>query len=206
MLFLSRGLCRRPLLVAGARQDIAQAVVPLVAGELVDRAVGSDDRIGDRPRSRPGRRIFDREPVVDGVGVDAREPFDQMEVRARAAGLRFVAGWSALRSFGQYIQYRNPLGADGTVNWGTGFQTTVNGFTISNIQVWCGSSLCSSGNLTQIPKYFKFTTTVTLAPIVWRPVLCPSSCSARNQCSSGLPVRPARSHSSYARSRTLCSR
>ncbi|WP_284267136.1 hypothetical protein [Bradyrhizobium iriomotense] len=94
-----------------------------------------------------------------------------------AAGFRFISAWSALRSFGQYIQYKTPLGADGSVNWGTGLQTTVNGYTISNIQVWCGSSVCSSGNLTQIPKYFTFSTTVTLAPIVWRPVLCPSSCT-----------------------------
>lgn len=94
-----------------------------------------------------------------------------------AAGFRFIAAWSALRSFGQYIQYKNPLGADGTVTWGAGFQTTVNGYTISNIQVWCGSSVCSSGNLTQIPKYFTFSTTVTLAPIAWRPVLCPNSCT-----------------------------
>ena len=94
-----------------------------------------------------------------------------------AAGFRFISAWSALRSFGQYIQYKSPLGPDGTVSWGAGLQTTVAGYTISNIQVWCGSSVCSSGNLTQLPKYFTFSTTVTLAPIVWRSVLCPNSCT-----------------------------
>ena len=94
-----------------------------------------------------------------------------------AAGFRFISAWSALRSFGQYIQYKSPLGPDGTVSWGAGLQTTVAGYTISNIQVWCGSSVCSSGNLTQLPKYFTFSTTVTLAPIVWGPVLCPNSCT-----------------------------
>lgn len=94
-----------------------------------------------------------------------------------AAGFRFISAWEALRSFGQYVQYKTPLGSDGTVSWGSGFQTTVAGYTIGNIQVWCGSSLCSSGNLTQIPKYYTFSTTVTLAPIVWRPVLCPNSCT-----------------------------
>jgi hypothetical protein len=136
---------------------------------------------------RGGRASLKKSLVADQRGAVA---FETMFVYAlivafllmpladvAAAGFRFVAGWSALRSFGQYVQYRNPLRADGSVNWGTGLQTTVNGYTISNIQVWCGSSLCSSGNLTQIPKYFKFSTTVTLAPIVWRPVLCPNSCT-----------------------------
>ncbi|SFI16818.1 hypothetical protein SAMN05216525_105108 [Bradyrhizobium sp. Gha] len=94
-----------------------------------------------------------------------------------AAGFRFISAWAALRSFGQYIQYKTPLGSDGTVNWGTGLQTSVAGYTIGNIQVWCGSSLCSSANLTQIPKYYTFSTTVTLAPIIWGPVLCPNSCT-----------------------------
>jgi hypothetical protein len=94
-----------------------------------------------------------------------------------AAGFRFISAWAALRSFGQYIQYKAPLGSDGTVNWGAGLQTTVAGYTIGNLKVWCGSSLCSSANLTQTPKYFTFSTTVTLAPIVWGPVLCPNSCT-----------------------------
>ncbi|WP_314962154.1 hypothetical protein [Bradyrhizobium cosmicum] len=94
-----------------------------------------------------------------------------------AAGFRFIAGWSALRSFGQYIQYKNPPDPANPGTWSSGLQKNVAGYTISNIQVWCGSSVCSSGNLTQIPKYFTFSTTVTLAPIVWRPVLCPNSCT-----------------------------
>lgn len=94
-----------------------------------------------------------------------------------AAGFRFIAAWSALRSFGQYIQYKNPPDPANPGTWRSGLQTTVAGYTIGNIQVWCGSSVCSSGNLTQIPKYFTFSTTVTLAPIAWRPVLCPNSCT-----------------------------
>jgi hypothetical protein len=40
----------------------------------------------------------------------------------------------------------------------------------------CGSAACSSGNSLP-PKYYTFTTTVTLAPIVLRPVLCPTTCT-----------------------------
>ena len=93
-----------------------------------------------------------------------------------AAGFQFISGWAALRGFGQYIQYKNPLDPSGNVSW-SGLQTSVGSYTIGNIQVMCGSTACSSGNVTSIPKYFTFTTTVTLAPIVLRPVLCPSSCT-----------------------------
>ncbi|RZN08880.1 hypothetical protein CWO91_20540 [Bradyrhizobium genosp. SA-3] len=95
-----------------------------------------------------------------------------------AAGFQFISAWSALRGFGQYVQYYNPLGPDGTVTWRSGLQTTVAGHTIGNIQVICGDAgaTCSSGNIAS-PKYFTFSTTVTLAPIVLRSVLCPNSCT-----------------------------
>lgn len=97
-----------------------------------------------------------------------------------AAGFQFISAWSALRSFGQYVQYYNPLGPDGTVTWRPGLQTTVAGYTIGNIQVKCGDAgaTCSPSNIAS-PKYFTFTTTVTLAPIssLWRSVLCPTTCT-----------------------------
>jgi len=94
------------------------------------------------------------------------------------AGFQFASAWAALRSFGQYVQYYNPLGPDGTVTWRPGLQTTVGGYQISNIQVICGDArvACSSSNIAT-PKYFRFTTTVTLTPIVWRRVLCPTTCT-----------------------------
>ena len=94
-----------------------------------------------------------------------------------AAGFRFISAWSALRSFGQYIQYKNPPDPANPGTWKAALQTTVAGHTIGNIQVMCGSTACNSGNLTATPKYFAFTTTVTLAPIVLTSVLCPSSCT-----------------------------
>lgn len=95
-----------------------------------------------------------------------------------AAGFQFISAWSALRSFGQYVQYYNPLGPDGTVTWRSGLQTTVAGHAISNIQVLCGDAgaACSSGNIAS-PKYITFSTTITLAPLVWRGVLCPTTCT-----------------------------
>lgn len=94
-----------------------------------------------------------------------------------AAGFRFISAWSALRSFGQYIQYKNPPDPANPGTWVSALQTTVAGYTIGNIQVMCGSTVCNSGNLGATPKYFTFSTTVTLAPIVLTSVLCPNSCT-----------------------------
>lgn len=95
-----------------------------------------------------------------------------------AAGFQFISGWSALRGFGQYVQYYNPLGPDGTVAWRPGLQTTVAGHTIGNLQVKCGEqgATCSPSNIA-FPKYITFSTTITLAPIVLRLVLCPTTCT-----------------------------
>ena len=95
------------------------------------------------------------------------------------AGLRYLSAWGALRAFGQYIQYNNPPDPANPGTWTSGLQTTVSGHTIGNIQVMCGdaNTACSSGNVTLTPKYFTFSTTVTLAPMVLRSVLCPSSCT-----------------------------
>ena len=99
-----------------------------------------------------------------------------------AAGFQYISAWTALRSFGQYIQYNNPPDPANPGTWASALQKSVAGYTIGNIQVMCGSTEvgagpCNSGNVTLIPKYFTFTTTVTLAPIVLRPVLCPSTCT-----------------------------
>jgi len=102
-----------------------------------------------------------------------------------AAGFQFISAWSALRSFGQYVQYYNPLGPDGTVTWRSGLQTTVAGHAISNLQVKCGDggATCSPSNIAASHvKYITFSTTITLAPIgarvpFWRSVLCPTTCT-----------------------------
>jgi hypothetical protein len=96
-----------------------------------------------------------------------------------AAGFQFISAWAALRSFGQYIQYKNPPDPTQPATWASGLQTTVAGYTISQPQVMCGdlNTTCSSGNVTSIPKYYTFTTTLTLAPMVLGSVLCPSTCT-----------------------------
>jgi hypothetical protein len=99
-----------------------------------------------------------------------------------AAGVQYISAWAALRSFGQYLQYNPPADVTNTSGWPA--QTTVGGYTMSNIQVLCGNTsagaACTSANVSTLPaKYYSFTTSFTLSPIVqWlKPALCPSSCT-----------------------------
>jgi hypothetical protein len=105
------------------------------------------------------------------------------------ATFQFNSAWAALRSFGQYLQYNPPPDVTSTSTWLSGLQTTVGGYTISNIQVLCGNTsagaACTSANDTWPTKYYSYTTTVTLKPIVLKSVLCTSGNA--NPCSFTLP-------------------
>jgi hypothetical protein len=93
------------------------------------------------------------------------------------AGFQYVSAWQALRNFGQYLQYNPPPDVTNLSagDWLSTVQTktTVDSrFTISSPQVFCGSSFCADPSVT--PKYYSYSTTVTLAPIVLKSVLCTS--------------------------------
>jgi hypothetical protein len=98
-----------------------------------------------------------------------------------AAGVQYISAWAALRSFGQYLQYNPPLDVTSTSTWLSRLQTTVGGYTISNIQVLCGDTsdgaACTSA--TSPTKYYSYTTSFTLSPIsiLSKSALCPSSCT-----------------------------
>ena len=64
------------------------------------------------------------------------------------------------------------------------------GYPINNVQVLCGNTsagaACTTTNVATLPiKYYSYTTTVTVAPLVLRSVLCTSSNA--NPCSFTLP-------------------
>src|SRR6266702_8087210 len=94
-----------------------------------------------------------------------------------AAGFQFISGWAALRGFGQYLQYNPPPDVTNAAAWTSSALAKADPrFPIPSIQLLCGNSnaVCSASNL-GLPKYYSYTTTVTLAPIVLRSVLCTSS-------------------------------
>jgi hypothetical protein len=103
-----------------------------------------------------------------------------------AAGFRFVAGWEALRAFGQKIQYDAPSDVTSWAGWKSALPTSVSGYPINNLQVVCGDTMaaCSATN-SGSPKHYTYTTTVTVAPIVLRSVICRSGNA--DPCSFTLP-------------------
>lgn len=99
-----------------------------------------------------------------------------------AAGFRFVSAWEALRAFGQKIQYSPPQDVTDWASWKSALPTSVSGYPINNLQVVCSDSMaaCSTTNSLS-PKHYTYTTTVTVAPIVLRSVICRSGNA--NPCS-----------------------
>jgi hypothetical protein len=104
---------------------------------------------------------------------------------AAAAGFQYISAWQALRSFGQSIQYSPPPDVTNASSWATSAIAKADSrFPIASIQLVCGDSNigCSATNTTS-PKYYSYTTTVTLAPTLapMKTVLCtsgnPNPCS-----------------------------
>jgi hypothetical protein len=103
------------------------------------------------------------------------------------AGFKFISAWQSLRGFGQSIQYNPPADVTSPGTW----VTTATGkadsrYPISTINLICGDAgaACSAGNLAS-PKYYSYSTTVTLAPMVLKSVLCTSK--GPNACTFTLP-------------------
>ena len=123
---------------------------------------------------RRGAVAFEMLIVFSFLGVSLLLPLADLA----AAGFRFVAAWEALRAFGQKIQYNPPQDVTNWASWKSGLPTSVSGYPINNLQVICGDTMavCSATN-TASPKYYTYSTTVTVAPIILTAVLCASSCS-----------------------------
>ncbi|MBR1126666.1 hypothetical protein [Bradyrhizobium iriomotense] len=95
------------------------------------------------------------------------------------AGFQFISAWGALRSFGQSIQYSPPTDLTDTSSWTSSALAKADSkHPISNFKLVCGDggALCSSAN-TATPKYYSYQTTVTLAPMLLKAVLCSPSCT-----------------------------
>jgi hypothetical protein len=93
-----------------------------------------------------------------------------------AAGFQYISAWQSLRAFGQSIQYAPPADVTKASDWETSARAKADTrFPIPSIQLLCGASTCAA-TPTASPKYYSYTTTVTLAPIfaLMRPVLCTS--------------------------------
>jgi hypothetical protein len=89
------------------------------------------------------------------------------------AGFQFVSAWEALRAFGQSIQYDPPPDVTNASGWTLSKLAKADPrFPIQNFKLVCGDTnvVCSPSNSAS-PKYYSYTTTVTLSPVLRR-VLC----------------------------------
>lgn len=93
------------------------------------------------------------------------------------AGFKFSSAYQALRDMGQRTQYSTPDATDpnSITNWKSSLPATVDGYTVS-AKVYCGDpgteAPCAG---TTWPKYYIFSTSFTLSPMVLGSVLC-STC------------------------------
>jgi len=90
------------------------------------------------------------------------------------AGFRFISAWQALRAFGQSIQYSPPPDVTDTSNWATTAKAKADpAYPISNLQVMCDTTVCTSINVaTAATKSYSYSTSITLAPMIVN-ALCP---------------------------------
>jgi hypothetical protein len=104
------------------------------------------------------------------------------------AGFRYISAWEALRAFGQSIQYSPPPDVTNASSWASTATAKADpNHPISNFRLVCAdNNACSAANAgLPGPKYYSYTTTVTLAPVVLTSVLCTSSNG--NPCTYTLP-------------------
>jgi hypothetical protein len=105
------------------------------------------------------------------------------------AGFRYISALQALRAFGHSIQYSPPTDFSNTSGWAaTAVAKADPNYPISNLQVFCddGNVGCTAANAGNSPlKYYSYSTTVTLSPMVLNSVLCTSG--AGNGCTFTLP-------------------
>ncbi|MGX1321590.1 Flp pilus assembly protein TadG [Bradyrhizobium sp. USDA 377] len=92
------------------------------------------------------------------------------------AGFQFISARQALRNFGYSIQYSPPTDVTSASSWTAAAVAKADPkYPISNFQIMCGdsSTVCSAGN-NVTPRYYSYSTSVTIAPIVMKALLCKS--------------------------------
>jgi hypothetical protein len=120
---------------------------------------------------RRGAVAFEMPFVFFFMMVTLLIPISDMAI----AGFQFISAWEALRAFGQTIQYTPPPDVTSASSWQTTAVAKADpSFPIASFQLICGASACATGN-TVSPKYYSYTTTITLAPWVLRRQLCTST-------------------------------
>lgn len=94
------------------------------------------------------------------------------------AGFKYISAYQALRDMGQRTQYSPPGDVTSSTSitaWQSSLPAQIEGYTVS-AQVYCGDPGATCTSNTTLPKYYVFTTSFTLSPMVLGKVLC-STCT-----------------------------
>lgn len=98
---------------------------------------------------------------------------------AAVAGLKFNSAYEALRNMGQRTQYDPPTDVTSSASitaWKSSLPGTIDGYSVT-VNVYCGSgTLAPSSTCPPLAKYYTFTTSFSLSPLVLGSVLC-STCT-----------------------------
>jgi hypothetical protein len=87
------------------------------------------------------------------------------------SGFQLISARQALRNLGQYTMYHVPPDVTSPSSWASSLPST--GYTIST-HVYCGETLAACTDSSIVPKFYYFSTDITLAPLVLKGVLCNS--------------------------------
>ena len=97
------------------------------------------------------------------------------------AGFRFISAHQSLRDMGARTQYSSPgdvTSSSDISTWKSGLPSSISGYPITT-KIYCGSpgteAPCGSG-AASVFKYYTFTTSFTLSPMVLGSMLC-STCT-----------------------------
>src|SRR5580765_2436338 len=69
------------------------------------------------------------------------------------AGFQSISAWQSLRTFGQYLQYKQPSDVTNTSNWITTVHSRATAAGISDPVVVCGDNKTGCSDASLLPKY-----------------------------------------------------
>ena len=90
------------------------------------------------------------------------------------AGFRYLSAHQALRDMGQFTQYKPPsdvTSSSAVSDWKSSLPSTVGGYSIT-AEVYCNGTPAPCASSATLPKYYTFTTSFSLSPIILKSLLC----------------------------------
>ncbi|WP_258766300.1 hypothetical protein [Bradyrhizobium arachidis] len=94
------------------------------------------------------------------------------------AGFKYISAYQALRDMGQLTQYSPPSDVTSSTaigTWQSSLPATVGGYSVT-AQVFCDGAVAPCASGATLPKFYTFTTSFSLSPMVLGSVLC-STCT-----------------------------